>query len=75
MGLALFDPKVPKETKRVIAMAMEEDDDVDEGDENVLKRIHQKKGPAPPKLETFVTPRTRELFRHLDINPSFLGHS
>lgn len=75
VGLALFDPKVPAETKQAMAVAMEEDDDEDEGDKDVPKRIHLKKGPAPPKLETLVRPRTRELFRHIGINPSFLGLS
>lgn len=32
-----------------MAVAMEENDDEDEGDEDVPKRIHLKKGPAPPK--------------------------
>jgi hypothetical protein len=73
VGLALFDPKVPAETKQAMAVAMEEDDDEDEGDEDVPKRIHLKKGSAPPKLETLATPRARELFRHLGVNPSFLG--
>lgn len=75
VGLALFDPKVPKETKQVMAVAMKEDKDEDEEHEDVAKRINLKKGPASPKLETLVTPRTRELFRHLGINPSFLGLS
>ena len=75
VGLALFDPEVPSETKQAMAVAMEEDDNEDEEDEDVPKRIHLKNGPAPPKLETLVSPRTRDLFRHLGVTPSFLSLS
>ena len=54
-------------------MAMEKDDDKDEGNEDIPKRIHLKKVPAPPKLEMVVMPRVSELFWHLGVNPSFLG--
>ena len=70
VGFAFFDDEVPVEEKRLMVLALKEN----EGSEEPLKRIPLFAEPAAKGIHDFVTTSTKRFFQILDLSEEFLQY-